>query len=427
MGLLIQKEGNQMKFENVVSLTQNAVSQVLGESYQICTGTTTDSEGNKVPVYENIGSGKLATLDSSKLVDIGTDVLSYENNVDKYAKSLITQMSKMVNIQDEYEPEIPSIMIDASEWGGFQLRQYYSPQELIQDEMYNLIDGNVYEDHRFYKPRTTGRIFAEGKTIMCPISIVREQLFEAFKSWNEMDKFLSGIYQNVRNTVQLAVQAYQHMLVSGAYAVAHTANNKVVHLLTEYNSIAGTTLTAEKALVDKGFYQYAGMRIAEIKDNMRIWSTAYNNGAVPQFTNPSRSKVLLLSKFSRGMKYYAKADTFNKDELGFGKFETIATWQATKSAGEGETDPDIIFGYDTVSTIKIKGDPDNKLGIGTSDLTLTNCLGLIYDYRAIGMTLDKEKVTTNYTAIADFWNEYLHKLVNYIVDANCNMVALALD
>ena len=417
-----------MKFENVVSLTQNACAQILGKGYQVCTGTTTDSEGNKVPTYQTIGDGALTHLDSSRLVDVGEDVLNAENAVDRYVGSLITQMSKMVNVIDEYEPEIPSIMVDASEWGGFQQREYFSPQELIQDEMYNLIDGNVYEDHRFYKPRTTGKVFAEGKTIMCPISIVREQLFESFRSWAQMDKFLSGIYQNVRNTVMLGVQAYQHMLVSAGYAIAHTATQKVVHLLTEYKALSGdNTMTAEKALVSKDFYQFAGMRIAEIKDNMRIWSTAYNNGSVPQFTNKKRSKVLLLSKFGRGMKFFAKADTFNKDELGFGDFETIASWQATKTAGAESTDPDEIFNYETVSTIMIKGDPDNKLGIGTADLTLTNCLGLIYDERAIGMTLDKEKTTSNYTAIADFWNEYLHKLVNYIVDANCNMVALALD
>ena len=416
-----------MVFENVVSLTQNAVSQVLGESYQICTGTTTDGDGNTVSTYDTIGSGKLAKLDSSRLIDIGKDVLEAENSVDKYVGSLITQMSKMVNIIDEYEPEIPSIMVDSTEWGGFQQREYFSPQELIQDEMYNLIDGQVYEDHKFYKPRSTGKIFAEGKTILCPISIVREQLFESFRSWSAMESFLSAIYQNVRNTVMLAVQAYQHMLVSAGYAIAHTATGKVVHMLTEYNTISGENLTAEEALINKNFYQYAGMRIAEIKDNMRIWSTAYNNGSVPQFTNKKRSKVLLLSKFARGLKFFAKADTYNMDQLGFGDFETISSWQATKKAGAEETDPDEIFSYDTVSTIMITGDPDNKLGIGTSDLTLTNCLGLIYDYRAIGMTLDREKTTSNYTAIADFWNEYLHKLVNYIVDANCNMVALALD
>ena len=75
----------------------------------------------------------------------------------------------------------------------------------------------------------------------------------------------------------------------------------------------------------------------------------------------------------------------------------------------------------------ISADPTNKLGIGTSEVTLTNAIGLLFDRMALGICPYRSKVTSNYTAIADFWNEYHHMLVNYILDSNYSMVAFFND
>jgi hypothetical protein len=45
----------------------------------------------------------------------------------------------------------------------------------------------------------------------------------------------------------------------------------------------------------------------------------------------------------------------------------------------------------------------------------------------MGICPFKQKVTSSYTAIADFWNQYHHTLVNYILDSNYPMVAFIVD
>lgn len=401
-----------MIFEDVVKLTQNAVSQALGEGYKINTGVGED--GN--PTYETIGTGNLAALDTSKLIDVGKDVLD-SGSVDVYVKALLTQMGKMIVVDRKYEDEVPGIMVDTNDWGGYQMRVYFSPQDLVKDEMYSLVDGQTYEDHKFYQPKVSAKIYEEGKDIMCPISIVREQLFEAFRGWDEMTKFLSGVYQNVLNTITLGTSTYQHMLVSVGYAIAKEAGN-IVHLMTEFYG-SGYSETQAAALKDPAFLRYALSRIAEIKDNMKLWTSSYNNGSVPTFS--PNANVLLINKIARSMKFFARPDTYHPDGLGIEDYDTITAWQAFKSSGVTD------FDYSTVSQIKIAADANNKLGLGTSEVDISNAVGLIYDPMAIGMTLRKSKVTSNYTAIADFWNQYYHQLVNYIIDSNFNMVAIALD
>ena len=79
------------------------------------------------------------------------------------------------------------------------------------------------------------------------------------------------------------------------------------------------------------------------------------------------------------------------------------------------------------SSIKIAADPTNKLGIGTGAYNVSGVVGLMFDYMAIGIALMRNKVTTSYTACADFWNEFNHQLVNYLIDSSYGIVAFIMD
>ena len=75
----------------------------------------------------------------------------------------------------------------------------------------------------------------------------------------------------------------------------------------------------------------------------------------------------------------------------------------------------------------ISADASNKLGMGVEAVTINHAIALVKDRRAIGICPYKEKVTSSYTACADFWNEFTNVLVNYILDTNYSMVAFILD
>lgn len=389
-----------MKFIDVVELTKSAVAQSLGNEYM-----------------EKVGD--LSALDSYKLVDIGKDVLD-GGTVDSYVKSLLTQIGKLYIESREYVSELNSIYIDSFDWGGYLERVYFSPQDLVTDEMFNLVNGNSYDDHKFYKPNVSAKIFEESKTIMCPISLTEDAVKMAFSSWDEMNKFLSGIQQNVRNTIDLGLDAYAHMLVSCAIAVSDKALNNSIHLLTEAKEkgIVSSETTSEQALNNEGYLVYCLNRIRNVEKYMHRMTTAYNNGSVPM--QAKEVNKILLTDFVSSTKFNVRANTYNLDEVGIGSYDEVSAWQ-------GITDGTNNFDYSTNSKIMITADPTNKLGIGTEAVTLTNAIGLLFDRMALGICPYRSKVTSNYTAIADFWNEYHHMLVNYILDSNYSMVAFFND
>lgn len=151
---------------------------------------------------------------------------------------------------------------------------------------------------------------------------------------------------------------------------------------------------------------------------MHRMTTAYNNGSVPM--QAKEVNKILLTDFVSSTKFNVRANTYNLDEVGIGSYDEVSAWQ-------GITDGTNNFDYSTNSKIMISADPTNKLGIGTAEVTLTNAIGLLFDRMALGICPYRSKVTSNYTAIADFWNEYHHMLVNYILDSNYSMVAFFND
>lgn len=135
-----------MKHVDVVELTQEAVAQTMGTDYM------TDI-------------GDFSGVNSYKLIDIGKDVLD-GGTIDVYAKKLLGLLGKMVIDAKSYEGAgIDSIFVDSFDWGSFVERVYFTPQDLIEDDMWNLIDGKVYEnDHKFFAPKVGAKLFEEAKS-----------------------------------------------------------------------------------------------------------------------------------------------------------------------------------------------------------------------------------------------------------------------
>ena len=394
-----------MKHVDVVELTQKAVAQTMGTEYM-----------------EQLG--EWGALDSYKLVDVGKDVLQ-SGTVDVFCKKLIGVIGKLVIDEKKYEGSvIKSIVVDSFDWGSFVERVYFKPQDLIEDDMWNLIDGQVYEnDHKFFAPHVEAKIFEEAKSINTPCSFGDEQLKTAFNGWEEMGRFVSGVRTNIANTIELALQAYSHMLVSCGIAVSVEGTETALHLVTDAitEGILEAETTYETARHLEAFQIYCMKRIKNVRDNLKVMSSVYNDGSMPTFTNDDDNKMVILSQFENDMKFNGKRQTFNLDQIGIGDYETTPMWQAV-DVSDVEA-----FGWGVASAIGLTADASNKLGIGTSAVNVLNVAGVIFDHRAMGLCPYRRKVTSSYTASADFCNEFHHLLVNYILDTKFSIIAICMD
>lgn len=421
-----------MDIKKVVSVTQAGLNSLIG--------------ANLFPVDTNADPSKyqLTAQDSALLVDLGKTIINNDSASDLFFKTLVDTIGKMVIESRSYVTELPKLFVDPIEWGGFVEHVRAGLSDVMDDEMWNpdgfinytdpaigtLPSGSDYAqriarmEHATYKPKVTAKIYNEAKAIMVALTTVREQLFTAVKSWDDINRLLSALYTSVENTLSYKAELYALMTIS-------TGIGKAISLGHEYdmrgmwNRSHGTNdklNTVNDALNTPDFIAYCYSVIADTRDNMKRFSIAFNNGLEPVFTPENDNRLVLLSKFANIAKFGVRANTYNENLLGIGKYDKVTAWQGIYSGTD-------MFGFDTVSTISFSESSNKKIfGESASGTrTINNIVGFMYDKYSLGITLDKKKVTQKYTAVNDSFNTFYHSLVNYVCNDSYNMVVFTLN
>ena len=396
-----------MKFEDVLDVTQKALAQSMGGEYM-----------------EQLGD--LAALDDAKLVDVGRGVLEGNGTTEKFTKALVSVIGKIEFDSREYKISTPSIVVNSMDWGGFvEDVQFDVSENIMQDPMYNLVDGQSYAEaeHRFYQPKVAVKIFEEAKTFLIPVSVTREILREAFYSWDKLNSYISGIRNAINTTKTAILEAYSHMLLSAAAANSIAGTKTAINLLAmaKNEGRVDAAMTPAQAIKDADFLTFCTSKISLYRKYMeRLLKGAFNNGNIPTFTPEDDNNLVLLAEFAENIKTIVKANTFNEKYIGVGEYESVSAWQAFK-------DTDVAnFNFVTDSTISIAADSTEKLGIGDEAFTQSYVLGICFDKKALGICPYRVKTTQSYTAIGDFSNTYTHLLFNYKLNNSYNIVAFYL-
>ena len=407
---------------DILNVTKQAMSEVTGSSDIAATGLD-------VTVLADIGEKVGINPVTSEITNTAT--------ADLFFKSLLSQIGKVVVDTRAYVAQLPSLFVDPTEWGLISEYIKIDLADVLVDEMWNAngfipytAAGGPAEAQRIagiaygcYKPAVNAKIFKKAKGIMVALTVAREQMFTAFSGVAQYEQFVAGLFNAVENTLQLKAEVYALMTVSAGIATADH-NNNVVHLLTDYAADTGNTAPAgaSEALSDNAFMAYALKRISETRDYLKRMTVDYNNHQTVTFSSDSR--LILLSAFSSAAKFGVRANTYNDELLGIGDYDRVASWQAVTTSN-GPRPYDIT----TASEIILAANAADEIYGTTAQTpkTIGNVIGVLYDRQAMGVTLDKRKVTSNYSAPTDTTNYFYHSLVNYVVNDNYPIVVFALD
>lgn len=371
-------------------------------------------------INQIMGANYITALNDSNIVDVGKDIED-AGRVDAVLRSLASMIGKMEIESGVYKKKLKSLFVDSWEWGGFLERVYCDLETISDSLLWGLTDGRNYsaEEHTYHAPNVSAKIFEESKGIMTTLSTGVEQFKEAFRSMDEFNKYASMLRNNIRNTLNVGLDALAHALVSSAIAVSDKALGNAVHALTEAidKGILPANSTADDFVKSKDAMTYLAKRISDTREYMTGINKSFNNGNIATFCEDA--DVIMLHDIKSAIDYIVRPTNYN-DVVGIDG-ETVISWQGVASDATHDHD------FDSLSKIMISADTSNKLGIGTDAVTIENAVALVKDRRSIGICPYKEKVTSSYTACADFWNEFTNILVNYILDSNYSMVAFILD
>jgi len=371
---------------------------------------------------ELLGKSDLLQEDLSNVVDVGTEIF---NNVglDNYVKSLVNKVGKTIFVNRPYSGNIPSVLMDSWEFGSVLEKIQADIPQAEENESWNLVDGRTYNQDVFYKPSVSAKFFNKKVTFEIPMSFTELQVKESFTSANQLNGFLSMLYNAVENSMtikidSLIMRTINNMIAETVYNDIPLAQNetysdktgiKAVNLLKQYNGLTNGTLTVDKALSDEGFIKYATYIINLYADRLTKISTLFNIGGKERFTPKDKLNIVMLSDFKASANVYLQANTFNKELVELPKADTIPYWQ-----GSGQN-----YSFGDISSIKVKL---TKEGNTNREVNISGILAVMFDREALGVTNLDRRVTTNYNAKAEFFNNYFKFDAGYFNDLNENFV-----
>lgn len=383
-----------MKVEQIYSLMNNVTSEVIGKT-------------------------DIVKEDLSNIVDLGKEI--FDNaSVDNYVKSLVNHIGKVIFVNRPYSGNIPSMLMDSWEFGSVLEKISADIPNATENDSWNLTDGETYSQDVFYKPSVSAKFFNSKVTFEVPMSFTELQVKESFSSVSQLNGFVSMIYNAVDKSMAIKIDSLVMRTINSM--IANTVNSeiadgetlathsgtKVVNLLKDYNAKFGTDLTVDKALTTPEFIRYASFIISTYKDRLSKISTLFNVGKKERFTPSDMLNIVMLSDFKNSASVYLESDTYHNDLVALPNCESVPYWQ-----GSGTT-----YSFADVSKIDVAIPNGNT----TKDVTVTGILAIMYDRDSMGVCNSDRRVTTNYNAKAEFYNNYYKFDASYFNDLNENFV-----
>ena len=371
---------------------------------------------------EVLGKTDIVKDDLTGIVDLGTEVFN-QGAVDNYVKSLVNHIGKVVFVNRPYSGKVPSVLMDAWEFGSVMEKVSADIPAAEENDTWNLTDGTEYKQDVFHKPVVTAKFFNSKVTFEVPVSITERQVKESFSSAEQLNGFLSMIYNAVDKSMTIKTDALIMRTINNmvgetlkADAAKFTPSGKTlnyasastvrcVNLLYLYNQANGTTLTAAQAILNPDFIRYASYQMGLYADRLQSISALFNIGGKDRFTPKDALHVVLLSDFAKAAQTFLYSDTRHVDQVLLPNAETVASWQ-----GSGQD-----YGFAHTSAVNI------KTASGT-DVNISGVLGVMFDRDALGVCNTDKRVTTNYNAKAEFFNNWYKFDASYFNDTNENFV-----
>lgn len=369
---------------------------------------------------EVLGSEAIVKEDLSNVVELG-DAVFNANAMDKYVKTLVNHIGRVIFVNRSYRGGVPSVMMDSWEFGSVLEKIQMDMPQATENETWELTDGTSYDPNIFYAPKVSAKFYNKAITFEVPISITEKQVRQSFDNATQLNSFVSMIYNAVDKSMtvkmeSLIMRTINNEIAETVYAEYNagkygaSSGVRAVNLLKLYNDQSGATaLTRAKALKNADFLKFASYTISLYIDRMTRMSTLFNVGGKERFTPKDLLHIVLLTDFAKATGSYLESDTYHNDLVKIPGYENVPYWQ-----GSGKT-----YALDDVSQINVKTASGH-------DVLIKGVIGVMFDRDALGVCNQDRRTTTSYNPKAEFFNNFVKFECSYFNDLNENCVVFFL-
>ena len=358
-----------------------------------------------------------------------------------------------------YSAKFRSLIKTEEQYGNMVRKITYIDRDIPEGDMTrNIEDGKEYSPYKVRKPQAIQTAYYGFNHIDDYITIFKNQWDTALSSGSELQRFISGIMQEWYNKLEQYHEQYSRAtlinLIGGTQAYNKdtavtgarlTRPEMVRHLLTEYNTEHGTTLTRDALLADRNaFTQFAedlAYKMDTIVRQMGERTTLYHVSPLKSITaegvavtvpikrhTPRENlQCYMLAPFWDRVKRVVRPGLFANEYLEYIKFDEVAFWQNIETpekinANVSYFKPAKVFTGGNKTTYSLMNDSDETA------VELPYVLGVMFDDEAAAICYKNMwSAATPMNPAHGFQTNYIHEDVQWRNDNTENCCVLLLD
>lgn len=374
-------------------------------------------------VAQATGNTAIATADTKDFVTVAqTGLLA---GYDPLLSAISQVLSRTIFSVRPYTRKFKSLEADSITYGNHVRKINIADKAAVNDDRLPLTDGLAVDQQKVSKPTILQTNFYGAQTYQRQYTIFKDQLDTAFSSPEEFARFISMVVQNVSDMIEQDHEQFARMTVAnyiGGVLSGPNAANQVIHLLTEYNTATGLSLTATTVLQPAnypGFVKWAFARIAALSalltERSEVFHTNVTGKPIQRHTPESEQRVYLYAPSKFGIESRVLADTYHDNYLSLAKHEAVNFWQSIKT-------PDTI----NVKPTWMKA--DGTLQSAANAVVQGSVFGVIFDRETMGYTtVNQWSSPAPFNAAGGYTNVFFHFTDRHWNDFTENGIVLLMD
>lgn len=292
-----------------------------------------------------------------------------------------------------------------------------------KDDRYDLKDGQSVDDQAVKIPKVLQTNFYGQNIYQRQITLFKDQLNVALQNEQEFQRFVTMIMTNASDLIEQAHEATARMTLAnfiGGKVKGDTDN--VIHLVTKYNDVAGTSLTTDTVKQPENFVPFMKWVTGYIKtvsdwmsERTQKFHINVTGKEISRHTPYNKQKLYLYSEELNNIDATVMSSIFNDSYLKMADHEKVGFWQ----------------NIDAPDGIHVKASYMNASGDVVSDTegtAISNIFGVLFDEEAVGITTYGEwSAPSPFNARGGYSNIFWHFNDRYYNDFTENGVVFLLD
>ena len=366
---------------------------------------------NDAIIPNMLGEDETIATDLSNVVELGTAIDNLTGDeVQNFAKNILVGVARNVFDTRAYRSETYGLMNDSREYGGVIQRIKSKLLDTVDSHIWTLENGVDYWDGKYYGVEPDVKVYSQDTAFKIPNSIPSEMFKQYFTSADGVMSFISLIERTVDNTLTFNLNALARTTLQQLGATI--AETRAIKLLTIWNTNnPNATLTADEALHNAPFLRWVAQQIIRLRNLTKDYNKKYNDGTIETFTPEDDLRVTLLDEFASSIMFNMESDTFHNDLVSVGEYNTINFWQNSSD--------ELLPSLGTTAEIVTQ--------VGEAEpVTISDCVGMIYDRYTCGVCARLSKVTASYIGSEDYTNYYHHIANSRFIDNRNTAILLQL-